>query len=588
MGVRVWMARAGLTAYVLPHADAFQNEFLPPDAERLAWLTGFTGSAGEAVVLHDRVGLFVDGRYTLQAAAETDPDLITCHHSVEEPAAAWLAKVLNAGDRLGYDPWLYTPEGRERLRRACETRGAVLVACPDNPVDQLWTERPRLPARPAQPHETRWSGRESADKRADLAATLKAAGQEAVVLSAPESVAWLLNIRGHDVPHTPLVLARALARADGSVDLFLDPAQTSTELEAHLGPMVRRHAPADLGAVLDALGERAATVRLDRQRTPAWILDRLEQAGATAVAGEDPCVLPRACKNAVELEGARAAHRRDGLAVTRFLHWLSEHGPSGTLTERAAARQLLAFRAQDPLLRDLSFPTISAAGPNAAQCHYRATEASDRLLNPGEVYLVDSGAQYPDGTTDITRTVALGPVDPVARHCFTLVLRGHIAIARAHFPQGTSGNQLDSLARQFLWAEGLDYDHGTGHGVGSYLGVHEGPAYLSRAGGGVPLRPGMILSNEPGYYREGAFGIRIENLVAVQPVEPPPADATKPFLAFETLTLAPLDRALIDVRLLRPGERAWVDTYHARVRAQHAPHLDAPARAWLEAATAPL
>ncbi|CCG07639.1 aminopeptidase family protein P [Pararhodospirillum photometricum] len=540
------------------------------------------------MILPDQAALFVDGRYTLQAAAQVDAALFTCRHLLDDPAPRWLETVLPPGARLGYDPWQLTPDARERLHRTGDPRGVVLVACPVNPIDLLWADRPAPPASLARPHPTAWAGRDSTAKRAEIAALLQARGQAAVVLASPDSVAWLLNIRGADVPHTPLALARAVLHADASVDLFLAESRVSPLLVEHLGPQVRRHDPEALGGLLDTLGERGKVVRVDRSRTPAWIHDRLEEAGAGLVVAEDPCLLPKACKNATELAGARAAHRRDGLAVTRFLHWLAETAPRGGLTEMAAADALAGFRAQDPSLVDLSFPTISAAGPNAAIVHYRATPATDRLLEPGQIYLVDSGGQYPDGTTDITRTIAIGPAVPGVRRCFTLVLRGHIALARARFPKGTTGSQLDSLARQFLWAEGLDYDHGTGHGVGSFLGVHEGPARLNRTGNGIALVPGMILSNEPGVYRENAFGIRIENLMAVQEITPTPEGATRPFLGFETLTLAPLDRSLIEVGQLRPGERAWVDAYHARVREAHAPHLEASARAWLEAATAPL
>lgn len=588
--LRAVLPDLGADGLVVPHADAHQCEFIPANAERLAWLTGFTGSAGTAVVLPDRAAMFTDGRYTVQVAREVDADLFSCHHAITDPPSAWLARTLAAGTRLGFDPWLHTPHERRQMEAACTTAGAHLVALTVNPIDRLWTDRPPPPRAPVHPHPLIHAGRSAAEKVADIAATLRSAGQDVAVLSAPDSIAWLLNIRGGDVAHTPLPLAYALLFADERVDLFLDPAKETPDLRAHLGPHVTLTAPDGLGPALDALGRTAPVVRIDPQSTPVWIADRLTDAGATLAEAADPCQAPKARKTEAEVAGARAAHVRDGRAVIRFLHWLDETAPAGGVTECSAAARLEAFRRDLPLLQDLSFPTISAAGANAALCHYRATPQSDSPLTPGSLYLVDSGGQYPDGTTDITRTVAIGQPDDEMRRCFTLVLKGHIALARARFPQGTSGQRLDALARAPLWAGGLDYDHGTGHGVGSYLGVHEGPARISPQGGSVALEPGMILSIEPGYYRAGAFGLRIENLVVVQPdtSDPAPADPGRAFLCFETLTLVPIDRRLIDADLLEPSEQAWLDAYHARVHQTHAGHLPPDAARWLETATRPL
>lgn len=583
--LRAELARLGLRGFLVPRADEHQNEYVPPHAERLRWLTGFSGSAGLAVVLTDAAAVFVDGRYTLQVRAEVPADLFEYHHLLDSPPTDWLRRRLLRGDRVGYDPWLHTVEGVERLAAACQRAGAELVPCEPNPLDRLWSDRPPPPRAPVVPHDLAYAGRSAEDKRREVARALEEQDADVVVLTAPESVAWLLNVRGGDVPHTPLPLAFALLHRDATVDLFLDPAKVTAGLGDHLGPAVRLHPPEAFGPALDRLAGRR--VQLDPALAASWIARRLERAGAVAVRAADPCALPRAVKNEVELAGARAAHRRDGAALCQFLAWLAREGPRGGLTELGAAARLDAFRAAQPLFREPSFPTISAAGPHAAIVHYRATPATDAPLGPGMLYLVDSGGQYLDGTTDVTRTVGLGPPTPEQRERFTRVLRGHIALATARFPEGTTGSQLDALARRALWEAGLDYDHGTGHGVGSYLGVHEGPQRISKTPSPVALRPGMILSNEPGYYRAGAYGIRLESLVVVTPVEPPPG-AEVPLLGFETLTLVPLDLALVEPTLLTPAEVAWLDAYHARVRESIAPLVDPDTAAWLEQATRPL
>ena len=582
--LRAELARRGLDGFVVPRADEHQGEYLPPSAERLSWLTGFTGSAGFAAVLAGRAAVFTDGRYTLQVRAEVGggagaADYET-RHQTDQPLTAWLTEALPDGGRIGYDPWLHTTAWVEKTGAELKRAGIALEPVADNPLDAVWPERPEPPLAPLTIQPPAYAGRSAADKRAGIAAALRKAGTAAAVLTQPESVAWLLNIRGGDVPRTPLALCFAILHDDGGVELFIDARKLSPGIEAHLDGVAVRP-PAALFAALDRLGEAKRRVRVDPDGAASTVIARLFDAGAEIERAADPTALPRARKTPEELAGARAAHLRDGVAMARFLHWLDGAVAAG-IGELGAAARLEAFRREGALFRDLSFETISGAGPNGAIVHYRVTPASDRRLEPGTLYLVDSGAQYQDGTTDITRTVALGTPTSEMRERFTLVLKGHIALARALFPPGTSGSQLDVLARQPLWRAGLDYDHGTGHGVGSYLSVHEGPQRISKVPSRTALEPGMILSNEPGCYIEGAYGIRIENLMAVR------ESAVRPMLEFETLTLAPIDRALTDAALLDPVERQWLDAYHQRVRTSLAPLLDPAAAAWLEAATRPV
>ena len=576
--LREELQHRGLDGFVVPRADEHQGEYVPPSADRLAWLTGFSGSAGVAVVMIDKAALFVDGRYTLQAKNEVDTKAWSLLHLVDQPPQQWLTDILSAGQRLGYDPWLHTPNGVEHLRLACEKTGAVLAACHDNPLDAVWLDRPIPPRAPLVPHSLDFAGKPSTEKRKDLGADLQRAGCDAAVLSAPDSIAWLLNLRGGDLDYTPLPLCFALAWRDATVDLFVDSRKMSAGVAAHLGADVRVRDPADFGPALDGLdGKR---VRLDPATAPAWALDHLSAAGAEVDRGPDPCSLPKACKNDVELAGARRAHRRDGVAMVRFLAWLAANAGGGKISEMDAADYLAQMRSQGEHYRGPSFPTISGAGPNGAIVHYRATAATNRRLRRGQLYLVDSGGQYLDGTTDITRTVAIGTGDFIQeRHHFTLVLKGHIALTALRFPEGTTGSQMDILARRALWAEDLDYDHGTGHGVGSYLGVHEGPQRISKLPNPQALKPGMILSDEPGYYQAGAYGIRIENLLAVRKSE------GSRMLSFEVLTLAPIDLNLVDRRILDDSEAAWLNAYHARVREDLTPLLDPTDAAWLAAAT---
>ncbi|GAA0578892.1 aminopeptidase P family protein [Caenispirillum bisanense] len=584
------LAARGVDGFVVPRADEHQGEYVPPNAERLAWLTGFTGSAGAAVVLPQGAAVFVDGRYTLQAAAEVDTTLYTIVHTTETSVEQWLAGSLPAGTRLGYDPWLHTPDGVARLRRAAEKAGAEVVALADNPLDAAWTDRPEPPLAPVVPHPAEFAGRDAADKLAEIAAAVRRDKADAVVLTTPDSLAWLLNIRGGDVPCAPFPLGYAIVHCGEPprVELFMDGRKVAAETRAHLGAAVTLREPADLPAALDRLGAAGATVRLDAGVAPDAVRARLEAAGAGLQRAVDPCALPKACKNAVELDGTRAAHRRDGAAMVRFLAWFAQEAPKGHLDELAVSDTLETYRATGDLYRGLSFPTIAGAGPNGAIVHYRVSPATSRRVEPGQLFLLDSGAQYLDGTTDVTRTLSVGAAAPEERRRFTLVLKGHIALATAVFPEGTTGSQLDALARLPLWQDGLDYDHGTGHGVGSYLSVHEGPQRISKLPNTIALKPGMILSNEPGYYKTGAYGIRIEALVAVERREIEGAE--RPMLGFETLTLVPIDRLLIEPALLTSEEVAWIDAYHRRVHHTLAPLLagEPDTLHWLAEACRPL
>jgi Xaa-Pro aminopeptidase len=575
-----------LTGFVVPRSDRHQNEYVPASEERLAWLTGFTGSAGAAIVLMERAVLFVDGRYTLQVREQVDTSLFTIEHLVETPPDRWIETNLTSADRLGYDPWLHTVESAERLAKACAAAGATLVAVEPDLIDAIWRDRPAPPLGAVTLHDLRFAGEGAEEKLARIRAELAKLRADALVVSDPHAVAWAFNIRGADVAHTPLPLAFAVVPQTGRAALFVDGRKLSNDVRDRLEGLADVREPADFVQALAALGQARKTVKLD-QATAADALARLVIThGGKVARGACPIALMKAVKNQVEISGARAAHIRDGAAVTRFLAWFDREAARGTLTEIDAVAALEGFRRDTGLLKDISFPTISGAGPDGAIVHYRVTSKTNRAIAPGELFLIDSGGQYQDGTTDITRTVAVGEPTAEMRELFTRVLKGHIAIARAVFPDGTTGAQLDSFARQFLWAQGLDFDHGTGHGVGSYLSVHEGPARISKLGT-TALRRGMILSNEPGYYKAGAYGIRIENLVLVVEAAAVPG-AEKPLNAFETLTLAPIERRLIVANMLTPEETEWLDGYHARVAQTLSPLVDAETRAWLAAATRPL
>jgi Xaa-Pro aminopeptidase len=584
--LRTELARRGLTGFIVPRSDRHQNEYVPASEQRLAWLTGFTGSAGVAIVLMERALLFVDGRYTLQAREQVDTSLFAIEHLVETPPDRWIEENLAIGDRLGYDPWLHTVEGAERLSKACATAGATLVAVEPDLIDAIWADRPAPPLGAVTLHDVRFAGEAAEDKLARIRAEVVKLRADALVISDPHAVAWAFNIRGADVAHTPLPLAFAIVPQAGRPSLYVDGRKLSNDVRNRLETLADVREPSDFVGALGALGRQTQTVRLD-QATAADALARLVTShGGKVTRAPCPIALMKAVKNEVEIAGARAAHLRDGAAVTRFLAWFDREAPRGKLTEIEAVAALESFRRDTRLLKDISFPTIAGAGPDGAIVHYRVTTQSNRVVAPGELFLIDSGGQYEDGTTDITRTIAVGEPTAEMRDRFTRVLKGHIAIARAIFPEGTTGAQLDSFARQFLWAQGLDFDHGTGHGVGSYLSVHEGPARISKLGT-TALKPGMILSNEPGYYKTGAYGIRIENLVLVVGAAAVPG-AEKALYAFETLTLAPIDRRLILAEMLTPDEAAWLDRYHARVFDALSPLLDADSRAWLTAATRPL
>ncbi|MDA0367812.1 MAG: aminopeptidase P family protein [Proteobacteria bacterium] len=575
-----------LDGFLVPLQDEHQGEWIPPHAQRLAWLTGFTGSAGIAVVLADQAAIFVDGRYTLQVRQQVDAEAFVPHHLMDDPPTKWVATHLAKG-RLGYDPWLHTPTDVERFEKACLEAGGTLHACEVNPLDIVWTDRPGPPRVAANAYPTELAGEASASKRARIGQGLRDRKIDVAVLTAPDSIAWLLNIRGGDLEYTPVTLSFALLHDDSRVDWFVDLSKVSDELAASLGNEVIVMPPGELGPALTFLGAHHRRVQIDPASTASWIDATLRQAGAVVSRAPDPCLLPKACKNDVELAGMRGAHVRDGAALTRFLAWLPGAVAGGGIDEIGAADRLEEFRRESNMFTGLSFPTIAGTGPNGAIVHYRAMPGSARQLGDGDVLLIDSGAQYRDGTTDVTRTIALGAATAEQRDRFTRVLKGHIALARATFVEGTSGSQIDILARAPLWEAGLDFDHGTGHGVGAHLNVHEGPHRISKMPNREALRPGMIVSNEPGYYKEGAFGIRIENLVAVREATPIDGQERKR-LELETLTLAPIDRHLIEPSLMTEPELAWLDAYHARVRDTLTPLVDAATGAWLAAATAPV
>lgn len=573
----------GLAGFIVPRGDSQQNEYVAPSEERLAWLSGFTGSAGLAIVTIREAALFVDGRYTLQAAQQVDTAAWSVAPLADPPPEQWLTQHIQAGERFGFDPWLHTTAAAERLAAACEKAGAELVAVEDNPVDAVWRERPAPPLGLVKVHPPEFAGESEVDKLARIRAEMARLGLDALMLSDSHAVAWTFNIRGADVAHTPLPLSYALLPKDGRPAIFIDSRKLSNEARAHLANHADISGPEALLPTLTDTATGGAVIGLDNATAADMLSRTITAAGGIARRITDPVTQLKAIKNATEISGARTAHRRDGAALARFLAWIDREAPSGALTEIDAVEALESFRRDTGALKDVSFPTISGTGPNGAIVHYRVTRRSNRRIKPGDLLLIDSGAQYEDGTTDVTRTIAIGAPTPEMRDRFTRVLRGHIAVARAIFPDGTHGVQIDTLARQFLWQAGLDFEHGTGHGVGSYLSVHEGPARISKLGH-VPLRRGMILSNEPGYYKTGAYGIRIENLELI--VEATIDGAEKPMDTFETLTLAPIDRRLIDTAQLSAQEHAWIDDYHARVRREIKPLIDdEAAKVWLDAAT---
>ncbi len=587
--LRVHLAAAHLDGFVVPLTDEHMSEYVGDYAKRLEWLTGFRGSAGSAVVLPEAAAIFTDGRYTLQVRAQVSADHWEYCGVPQTSIAEWLRDHAPSGGRIGYDPWLHTRDWVAAAKAALAAKGAELVPVTPNPIDAVWIDQPALSEAKIAVQPTEISGRSSPEKRGEIADWLTREGLDATVMTALDSIAWTFNVRGTDVTHTPVGLAFAVLHADATADLFIAPDKIDDAVRAHLGNGVRLHDRNAFAPTLATLtGKRVA---VDPERAVAAVFDALEKGGALLVSVRDPAVLAKAIKNDAEQAGTRAAHARDGAALSRYLHWLSVEAPKGDLTEISASDQLAKFRAETAKLLDLSFDTISGAGPNGAIMHYKASPETNRAIEPSSVYLCDSGGQYVDGTTDVTRTIWIGPGDAPAevKDRFTRVLKGHIALATAVFPDGTSGGQIDALARQFLWSVGIDYAHGTGHGVGSFLAVHEGPQRIAKPGGGQagtaePLRAGMFLSNEPGYYKPDAYGIRIENLVLVEARAMPGGEAT--MLGFETLTFAPIDKAMIEKAMLTAAEVAWLDAYHARTLRIVGPQLTGEAKVWLEKACA--
>jgi Xaa-Pro aminopeptidase len=578
-----------LDGFVVPLTDEHMSEYVGSYAQRLAWLTGFEGSAGSAVVLPEEAAIFVDGRYTLQVRQQVSPTEWSYQSVPETSTTQWLEEHAPEGGRIGYDPWLHTREWVKKAKESLASRGAELVAVDRNPIDEIWKDRPEASKAHLVVQSDQYAGKSAAEKRTEIGDWLAKHHADAAVLSALDSIAWAFNIRGQDVTHTPVALAYALVHADGTADLFVAGEKIGPEVRQHLGNGVRLHERAAFEGALSALKDK--TVVVDPERAVAAIFEALDKAGAKILPLRDPTILPKALKNPAEIAGQKAAQTRDGAAIARFLHWIDEEAPKGDVDELKASDHLEALRRESSELRDLSFDSISGAGPNGAIVHYRSSEKTNRKLEEGTLYLIDSGGQYVDGTTDITRTVPIGEPTEEMRDRFTRVLKGHIAIATAVFPKGTRGSQLDSFARRPLWEAGLDYAHGTGHGVGSFLAVHEGPQRISpvgsaQSGGDEPLQAGMIISNEPGYYKTGEFGIRIENLVLV--VEREIEGAEKEMLGFETLTFAPIDRRLIDVQMLEPEELVWLNCYHAHVLAKIGPKLSGEDLDWLQRACAPI
>jgi len=578
-----------LDGFVVPLTDEHMSEYVGSYAQRLAWLTGFEGSAGSAVVLPEEAAIFVDGRYTLQVRQQVSPDQWSYQSVPETSTTQWLEEHAPEGARIGYDPWLHTRDWVKKAKEALASRGAELVAVDKNPIDEIWKDRPEASKAHLVVQPDQYAGKSAAEKRTEIGDWLAKHHADSAVLSALDSIAWAFNIRGADVTHTPVALAYALVHADGTADLFVASEKIDADVRQHLGNGVRLHERSEFESALSQL--KGKTVVVDPERAVAAIFEALDKAGAKILPLRDPTILPKALKNPAEIAGQKAAQERDGAVISKFLHWIDAEAPKGDVDELKASDHLEALRRENPELRDLSFDSISGAGSNGAIVHYRSSEKTNRKLEKGTLYLIDSGGQYVDGTTDITRTVPIGEPTAEMRDRFTRVLKGHIAIATAVFPKGTRGSQLDSFARRPLWEAGLDYAHGTGHGVGSFLAVHEGPQRISpvgssQSGGDEPLQAGMIISNEPGYYKTGEYGIRIENLVLVVAREIEGAE--KEMLGFETLTFAPIDRRLIDVEMLEPEELVWLNCYHAHVLARIGPKLSGTDLAWLQAACAPI
>lgn len=586
------LTKLKLDGFLIPLADQHQSEFPTARFQRLGWLTGFYGSAGLAIVLSDRAAIFVDGRYTLQVRQQVDTKIFTPVHIGEIQPDIWIEKHITEGVIIGFDPWVHTPIGLTKLRAICEKQRSQLIPVQRNPVDSIWKEQPPMPLGPITTHQKRFAGIPSITKVRSIYQDLSDKNTEVAVLCGLESIAWLLNVRGSDVPYTPVALSNLILYGSGDVEWYVDSRKLLKETRKHLPEQVVIKPPESFSEALKEVGAEGKTVLLDLGTTPEAVRLLLDEAGAKIIKGSDPCSLPKAIKNSTEIKGTKSAHTRDGVALVSFLAWLSKSSAKPGVTEIAAAMKLYEYRAADPQFQGSSFNTISAAGPNGAIVHYHASPETNRDLCAGELYLVDSGGQYFEGTTDVTRTVLIGETGVSAtgkmKQHFTAVLKGHIGLATTVFPKGTMGYQIDAIARSPLWKAGLDYDHGTGHGVGSYLGVHEGPQRISKQNGGVPLEPGMILSNEPGYYEKGEYGIRIENLVLVTEGANPKCRNNNMMLQFETLTLAPIDKNLILPRYLTEDEKLWLNKYHSRVRDILTPLVDKEVATWLAEATLPL
>ena len=582
--LRVAMSGANVDAYIVPHADEHQGEYVAAYAARLEWLTGFSGSAGLAIITKDAAAVFIDGRYTLQVRDQVDGRLYEYRHLIDEPPQMWLASQLKAGMRLGFDPRLHTPSGLTKIEDAARKAGAEPVPVSQNLIDTIWESQPSRPHGPVEIYPDKFAGRTAAQKQKLVVDWLKAERLDAFIFSALDSIAWLFNIRSDDVEFTPLALGYALLTDQGKGTLFVEAEKITPSLQQHLGADILLAPYDSVNAALLGRDGELKTIGVDRDTGSRWLVDCIKNVGFEAKISADPVTAIKARKTSEELDGVRAAHLRDGAALTKFLAWLSRDAPKGHLTEIEIADKLASFRAEANLYRGPSFATIAGAGGNGAIVHYRASPDSNATIKPDMLLLVDSGGQYLDGTTDVTRTVVIGTPTSEQKKRFTLVLKGHIALASARFVKGTTGSQLDALARHALWQEGLDYDHGTGHGVGTFLGVHEGPQRISKVGNTVALEPGMVISNEPGYYKTGEYGIRIENLVAVRAAQGP-ASAEKIIYEFETLTMAPIDVSLVDTSILTPSETMWLNAYHARVREVLAPLLDAETQDWLKNAT---
>lgn len=580
------MEKQNLQGYLIPRSDEYQSEYLPKSSQRLAWLTGFDGSAGFAIVLKQRAAIFTDGRYTLQIRDQVDEKHFEIYNTAEMLPLDWLESNLRKNDCIGFDPWLHTCDEVIKISTVLASKDAEAIKLSKNLIDEIWLDKPPVPLGPITPHPEIYAGEAVASKFDTINTEMMKNEEDVVIISSPESIAWLLNIRGSDVARTPLPLSFLMLNKKGHAKLFVDQRKIVDETRNHLGNAVSILPIKEFGSELNSLTHGSKKIRLDPKTCPAWVAEKFNSSSISIVHGDDPTLIPKAKKNKVELAGTRAAHIRDGAAFVRFLNWFSLNSKQGQLDEMNAATKLQNFREKDPLFKDLSFDTISGSGPNGAIVHYRVTEESNRTIELGDLYLVDSGAQYLDGTTDITRTIAVGDPGDEAKNYFTRVLKGHIAIASSKFPVGTNGSQLDALARAPLWAIGADYDHGTGHGVGSYLGVHEGPQRISKLPNSVSLQPGMIVSNEPGYYKSGAYGIRLENLLVVQSEIIPNSECA--MLSFETITLAPFDRSMILNELLQDHEKSWLNNYHASVRKKLLPLLNTNDGAWLIDATEPL